>query len=85
MTKLWEQAYTPDNRNLEELKNEMLRCMDNVELKEKCCFVIHEKLQHEKEIKAVLACQISHDMDGLKVTYTDSFETIENRKRANEM
>ena len=46
---------------------------------------MHEKLQHENEIKAVLACQISHDMDGLKVTYTDSFETVENRKRADEM
>ena len=57
----------------------MLRCMDNVELKEKYCFVMHEKLQHEKETKAVLECQISHDMDGLKVTYTDSFEKTERK------
>ena len=54
MTNLWEQAYTPDNGNLVELKNEMLRCMDNVELKEKYCLVMHEKLQHEKETKLIL-------------------------------
>ena len=75
--KLWEQTHAPDKRNL--------RCMDNVELKDKCRFFMPEKLQHENEIKAVLESQLSHDMDGLKVTYTDSFETVENSKRAGEM
>ena len=83
--KLWEQATAPDKRNLVGFKNEMLRCMDSVELKAKCLFFMPEKLQHENEIKAVLERQLSHDMDGLKVTYTDSFETVENRKRADEM
>ena len=44
-----------------------------------------ENLQHENEIKAVLEPQLSHDMDGLKTTYTDSFETVENRKWADEV
>ena len=59
--------------------------MDNEELKDKCRFFMPEKLQHENEIKEVLERQLSHDMDGLNVTYTDSFETVENRKRADEM
>ena len=83
--KLWEQAHAPDKRNLVGFKNEMLRCMDNEELKDKCRFFMPEKLQHENEIKEVLERQLSHDMDGLNVTYTDSFETVENRKRADEM
>ena len=83
--KLWEQAHAPDKRNLVGFKNAMLRCMDSVELKAKCLFFMPEKLQHENEIKAVLERQLSHDMDGLKVTYTDSFETVENSKRAGEM
>ena len=83
--KLWEQAHAPDKRNLVGFKNEMLRCMDNEELKDKCRFFMPEKLQHENEIKEVQERQLSHDMDGLNVTYTDSFETVENRKRADEM
>ena len=36
--KLWEQPYAPDKRNLVKLKNEMLRSMDKVELKENAVF-----------------------------------------------
>ena len=46
-------SIAPDKRNLLGFNNEMLRCMDNVELKEKCCFFMTKKLQHGNKIKAV--------------------------------
>ena len=42
-----------------------------------------KELQHENEIKVVLDHQLSHDLDGLRSTY--SFETVGNSTRSTEM
>ena len=61
-----------------EIKDEMLMGLYNAEL-----FFMPKELQHENEIKAVLDHQLSHDMAGLRITY--SFETVGNSTRSHEM
>ena len=59
----------------------MLVGLYDARLKETCLFFMPKELKTENEIKAVLDRQLSREIKEITTSH-DSFETVENRKRA---
>ena len=94
--RLWEQAYAPAQRSLNEFKNAMLMGLYNAELRKTCLNFMPKELKQENEIKAVLDQQLvnfrkynmysrvpSQDMAWIRKV--GSFETMGNNTRSEEM